>query len=157
MDRDNFTLTLYCCLCPFWFSLCSLNRTVLPQPWRSAGKKKTKIFHGKTHENITYVLHKCRCLSSWNKVLRGDKNWHVLIYTISIMQRMSLSTWVKSVRSEKTSLATNAQKASWIHSIHRLLTAAVRLLFAYLLSSGLFSGSVGSSDNIALNNNMITK
>jgi len=25
-------------------------------------KKETQIIHGKTHENITYVVHKCRCL-----------------------------------------------------------------------------------------------
>ena len=39
MDRDNFTITFHCCLYPFWFSLCSLNRTVLPQPWWPVKKK----------------------------------------------------------------------------------------------------------------------
>ena len=54
MDRDKFTITFHCCLCPFWFSLCSLNRTVLPQTWRSVKKKKPKLFMAK-HMKILHT------------------------------------------------------------------------------------------------------
>jgi hypothetical protein len=47
MGRDNFTLTFHCCLCPFWLSLCSLNRTDLPQQWRYVKKKRPKLFTAK--------------------------------------------------------------------------------------------------------------
>jgi hypothetical protein len=154
LQHGKITLLFHCCLCPFWFSLCSLNRTVLPQLWRSVEKKKKrpKLFMAKhmkilhmwftnadvwAHEIRCYVL--TRTCMFWFTQFQWCKECH------RVCQVWGNVTCNKCIKSKLDSFHT------------QIINSCSTIFFAYLLTNGLFNGSVGSSDNIALNNSMISK